>query len=257
MRKLLISIFVSLCAMGASADDNEATRTINGAVIDVTGNPLPGAIIETQEGVTATADADGTFSMQVSGKTKWLRASYPGVGIKLAKLKDRDQSTGYSLIEVKKAKSHYWFCTIQAGVSFAHGSVYGSDYDFTGDFTGGDVAIIGASFGYLNNWGGYISATANDSDGGTGTIGITKRLWTSWTYRSNLYVYGGFGYDGMEYTSEQDDGYVTTVGGVIAEAGVIYRHRRFVATAGYGHTFGTDYSETSADRIICSIGFCF
>lgn len=252
MRKFILFLLCVAGAAGAQAKDNNETRTINGAVIDQTGNPLPGAIIETKDGLTTTADADGSFTLEVPKKTKWLRTSYPGIGLRLIKLKNRDEATGYSLIELKKKRSGYFFYSFQFGAAFSNGS-----YSFGGDdvYEGQTYLSFGASFGYLNNWGGYFTATGNEESGAMLSVGATKRLWTSWTYRSSLYVYFGAGYDGMQYGGPDDE--TDFASGVLAEAGLIYRHRHFVAKIGYGHTFGTTYSGTSAEHVNAAIGFCF
>lgn len=254
MKKLIISLIVALCTLGANADSNTETRTINGAVIDVTGNPLPGAVIETQDGVTATADADGSFTMVVPKKTKWLRTSYPGIGIKLTKLKNRNEPTGYSLIEVKKTKEHFWFYTFGLGAAFSHGSfAYSDEPDY--EYKSFTYPFFDATFGYLNNWGGYLSVNGFSEDGVAAIGGFTKRLTTSWNQRASLYFYGGAGYDAIAYEDEYEC--CDTASAVIVEAGLISRYRHFISRIGYGHSFGVNHSGTSCDRISFSIGFCF
>lgn len=69
-------MFACVLSMSAMA---QATRTIKGAVIDRTGNPLPGATVEAKGGAeSTTTDADGTFSMEVPIWLKSATAKYSG-----------------------------------------------------------------------------------------------------------------------------------------------------------------------------------
>lgn len=80
----------------AGDDDVEYYRVV-GAVIDVWGNPLPGALVRSGQGMEAVTDADGTFSIFLSpGDTK-LTASYPGLHSK--KMNVKKQPVVFELYE--------------------------------------------------------------------------------------------------------------------------------------------------------------
>lgn len=93
-------MFACMLSMGAMA---QATKTIKGAVIDKSGNPLPGATVEATGGAeSVTTDADGTFTMEVPIWLKSVTAKYPGY-------KDQIQKVGYAdiIFEMGKGSKVY------------------------------------------------------------------------------------------------------------------------------------------------------
>lgn len=79
MLLLAILPFTGYAQEKAVQADNSDYVTVVGAVIDVTGNPLPGALIKSKKGAQAVADSDGTFTIYLAKGDNKLSAQYPGL----------------------------------------------------------------------------------------------------------------------------------------------------------------------------------
>lgn len=79
MLLLAVFSFTGYAQEKAPVGDNSDYVTVVGAVIDVTGNPLPGALIKSKMGAQAVADADGTFTIYLAKGDNKLSAQYPGL----------------------------------------------------------------------------------------------------------------------------------------------------------------------------------
>ncbi len=104
-------LMVVAFAIGTQAKEKADTvmRTVTGIVTDENGTPLPGALIESPDkNFSTTTDADGTFSLQVSLKTKSLKATYPGLPSKKEKLKKRKEPTEHVAFILSKKKMKAW-----------------------------------------------------------------------------------------------------------------------------------------------------
>lgn len=111
---IILSILAVFCA---NAHDNrpEASEEVEyyrvvGAVIDTSGNPLPGALVKSGEGIEALTDDDGTFSIFLAPGDEKLTASYPGfiskkMGIKkqpvVIELKEKPNTQDPDWVETK------------------------------------------------------------------------------------------------------------------------------------------------------------
>lgn len=92
----------------------QSTREVRGTVIDVYGNPIPGARVEATGGAeTTVTDADGTFSIEVSQWLVSLTVTYPGLGSKTVNLQNGQNEY---LVRMQK-KSTSWRVRVGGGMS--------------------------------------------------------------------------------------------------------------------------------------------
>lgn len=108
-KKIIIMTLAMAFAIGLQAKDDKdvVMRTVTGIVIDDKGAPVPGALIESPDkDFSTTTDIDGTFTLEVSPKTKSLRATYPGLPSKSEKLKKRKEPTEHVAFTLQKAKGN-------------------------------------------------------------------------------------------------------------------------------------------------------
>lgn len=180
----------------------QSTKTVKGAVIDLNGNPLPGAKVEATGGAESTVtDADGTFSLEVSQWLKSLSVTYPGMNKKKMSIKSDNRDLIFTMTE----KSNYWFVNAVA------------QYD--------DGCLgAGVMFGQLDKWGWYGKAVMDFtyfdghfdevSYGPTISAGVIKRV------SKSSYMYLGIGYSNYydSYDYYYDDG---SWGGYVCD----YDHR--------------------------------
>lgn len=188
-------MFLMIAALAMSiAASAQSTRVIKGAVIDKNGNPLPGATVTATGGSeVTTADADGTFSMEVPVWLKTATAQYAGMVNKKLKV-----STGDMIFRMKP-KVNQWF-------------VLGDYAHYFGE-NGCDGNMGGLMVGCLAKWGWYGKFHAGKTDKMmcgyyqgyiennskvmfNATVGVTKRI------IKPLHAYFGFGAGLMpEYNS--------------------------------------------------------
>lgn len=166
-KTFLILLLGSVCCLGTFA---QATKTIKGAVIDKTGNPLPGATVEATKGAeSTTTDADGTFSMDVPLWLKSVTAKYPGMRDNKQKVKNNSEF----LFEMKKGENltYKWFVGLTGG--FVHD-----------EMAHGYVGNIGVTFGRVKKWGWY----------GHLSFDLNNPSWDAECYRNYTYCSGGSRY---------------------------------------------------------------
>lgn len=126
---------------------SEPMRVIEGAVIDETGNPIPGALVQTKKGAQSVlSDADGTYSLEVPRSTGKLEVSYPGLKNKKKSIKKYD----YVLFEMNKARPKmHWFVN-------AVGAVV-TPLNDDNNSAQGQIGVMG---GWIRkNWGMYLKST--------------------------------------------------------------------------------------------------
>ena len=187
MKKVFFIFAVLAMSIAASA---QTTRVIKGAVVDKNGNPLPGATVQATGGSEiTTADADGSFSMEVPMWLKTATAQYAGMKNKKLKV------SGGDMIFRMKENDKQWFIianyTRWLGYSrySGHGNLGGlmvgrlGKWGWYGKFSMGS-AVIDDYYGYLYKFVGNAS------------FGVTKRI------INPLHAYLGFG-GGNNY---RDDG---------------------------------------------------
>ena len=219
MKKVILTFLLAGAVTMVMA---QATKTVKGAVIDINGNPLPGAKVEATGGAESTVtDADGTFSLEVSQWLKSLSVTYPGMDKNKMSIKKDNRDLIFTMRETKR----YWFVNAVAQS--------GSD----------EVGVMGAGimFGKLSKWGWYgkvvMDFTAfedfdDSSFGPSISAGVTKRL-TKPTY---LYL-------GAGYTNLYEDYYyeLENYDAVLFELGAIHRLGNFSLNYGVGVACEAEY----------------
>lgn len=210
MRKLFITILMT----GITVMSFGQTKVIKGAVIDMNGNPLPGAKIEATGGAENTVtDVDGTFSIEVSQWLKSLSVTYPGMNKQKKKIKQDNRDMIFTMKEASK----FWFI-IAVG-----------NYECTNSIPGASVM-----FGRLGKWGWYGKALmdfygAEDREGERLTAmpsfsaGVIKRI------TKPFYVYFGAGWTGATYDVDEVDYYnfdMCRDDGIIIDFGFLYRAKK-------------------------------
>lgn len=181
MRKLFITILMT----GITVMSFGQTKVIKGAVIDMNGNPLPGAKIEATGGAENTVtDVDGTFSIEVSQWLKSLSVTYPGMDKQKKKIKQDNRDMIFTMKEASK----FWFITAVG------------NYECTNSIPG-----AGVMFGRLGKWGWYGKALMDfyaaehhrDKAMPSFSVGVIKRI------TKPFYVYLGAGWTGAVYEYEE------------------------------------------------------
>lgn len=109
MKKLLLLSFIfnlfwlsSLAQEKTPDSKDEEFITVVGAVIDEWGNPLPGALVKSKNGVETHTESDGTFTIHLSPKDKKLTAHYSGLMSKKKGIKKQPV-----IFELKSKKAGY------------------------------------------------------------------------------------------------------------------------------------------------------
>lgn len=213
-------LFVCMSAMAQS------TRVIKGAVIDKDGNPLPGAKVEATNGAeSATVDADGTFSLEVSRWLKSATASYPGMYKKTMKVKDGDM-----IFQLDRDKGR-WFLNLVSGYTFASSSSEG--------LAGGGAGLM---FGRLTKLGTYAKVFWRITEKAQSepaipvvTAGVIKRL------KPHLFLNAGVGYAKVNSRDDYYDEAESADGGVV-ELGLISNPLKHFAI-NCGFTTITDFDD--------------
>lgn len=250
MKKTVLTLlFTGAVAMTMA----QTAKTVKGAVIDVNGNPLPGAKVEATGGAESTVtDADGTFSLEVSQWLKSLSVTYPGMNKKKMSIKSDNRDLIFTMTE----KSSYWFVNAVA------------QYD-------DECLGAGAMFGQLNKWGWYAKAVMDfayldghvdeSSYAPTISAGVIKRV------SKSFYMYLGVGYttlyeEGYDFLDSyyDDDHYVETgyyswlenVAAVLFEVGAMHRIGHFNLNYGVGIATRS-YFYDNVSNIHIGIGYSF
>lgn len=236
MRKLFITILMT----GITVMSFGQTKVIKGAVIDMNGNPLPGAKIEATGGAENTVtDVDGTFSIEVSQWLKSLSVTYPGMDKQKKKIKQDNRD----MIVTMKEASKFWFITAVG------------NYECTNSIPG-----AGVMFGRLGKWGWYGKALmdfygAEDWEGERHTArpsfsaGVIKRI------TKPFYVYLGAGWTGAAYDgSYREDG-------MIYDFGFLYRAKKVNFNIGYSIRYDDPFFECGScglsQSIQLGVGYTF
>ncbi|MDE5783970.1 MAG: carboxypeptidase-like regulatory domain-containing protein [Prevotella sp.] len=236
MKKTVLTLlFVGAAAMTMA----QSTKTVKGAVIDLNGNPLPGAKVEATGGAESTVtDADGTFSLEVSQWLKSLSVTYPGMNKKKMSIKSDNRDLIFTMTE---EKSSHWFVN----------AVAQCDDDCLG---------AGVMFGQLNKWGWY-GKTVMDysclddyyydvSYGSTISVGVIKRV------SKSFYMYLGGGY--TNYYRENDRYDLENHAAALLEIGALHRIGHFNLNYGVGITSKTiDFSEIKGAKFYLGVGYSF
>ena len=221
----------------------QSTKTVKGAVIDVNGNPLPGAKVEATGGAESTVtDADGTFSLEVSQWLKSLSVTYPGMDKKKMSVKNSND-----LIFTMYETNRYWFVNAVAQYN--------------------DEALgAGVMFGQLKKWGWYAKAVMDftcidgyDDDesryGPAISAGVIKRVTKSnYLYLGAGYanMYGSYDYkDGLYYKSYE---VLENDPAALFELGAIHRLGHFSLNYGVGVITDFDCAGVSFNL---GIGYSF
>lgn len=253
MKKTVLTLlFTGAVAMTMA----QTAKTVKGAVIDVNGNPLPGAKVEATGGAESTVtDADGTFSLEVSQWLKSLSVTYPGMNKKKMSIKSDNRDLIFTMTE----KSSYWFVNAVAQYN--------------------DKCLgAGAMFGKLNKWGWYTKAVMDfayldghvdeSSYAPTISAGVIKRV------SKSFYVYLGLGYTntyekgyGFSDSYYNDDGHYTETGyysclenadAVLLEVGAMHRFGHFNLNYGIGiANDDVDFYTENVSNFHIGIGYSF
>lgn len=238
-----------LAAAVVCASAQSKTGTVNGAVVDPNGNPLPGAVVSATGGAETTiVESDGTFSLEVPVYLKSLTASYPGY-------KDNKKKTDFSkeMLFTLSPKTSQTFINLAMGYSFS--------YDDSSP-------MVGLMIGKLATWGFYGKLLLPTSWKGMSTGNMLADMHVTFgairKIVKNVYVYLGAGYTGIPYWDYNDwdydwddeaiEGY--SFAGMGLEGGFIFGiGKHFDITAGY--TFGTDFDGWNTNTINISLGYKF
>ena len=217
MKKLMLIALLGLCAAATPAQTVQSTKTVQGAVIDRNGNPLPGAVVEATGGAeSTTVDADGTFSLEVPFWLKSLTVRYAGYPQR------KKKATPYMMVVMKDGG---WFLNLTGSVVFER------NYD---------NGRLGLMAGYLGSWGGYLKVTPTLLTYGIPavTAGVTKRL----AQPCHLYLGAGFalvGYD--DYYGYYYDDVHSYYPGAMFDIGFLFPiKRRLVLNLGYSVSIDPD-----------------
>ncbi|MDE5807524.1 MAG: carboxypeptidase-like regulatory domain-containing protein [Muribaculaceae bacterium] len=96
MKHFLILFIFLLSAICVKGEEKTPTATgeteyyrVVGAVIDTWGNPIPGALVKSKNGMEAVTEFDGTFSIFLAPGDDKLTASYPGLSSKKKGIKEQ------------------------------------------------------------------------------------------------------------------------------------------------------------------------
>lgn len=211
MKRLTTTLIAALTAVSLFAQTEKADSTaaanateVVGAVIDKSGNPLPGALVKSKKGVETTTDSDGTFSMFLGPKDNKITASYPGLNPKKKGIKKQPV-----VFELKEGRTGNFALDLVAG-------------SVSKDSFGG-----GAMFTYHQKWGFYTKIVAGD--GCAFTAGAAKRFSSkvSLIFGVGVSVYSYDDYD--DYTTYYDS---ETEGQFMFEVGLPLRFGHFSVTPG-------------------------
>lgn len=238
-KTVLMLLFVGAAAMTMA----QTTKTVKGAVIDLNGNPLPGAKVEATGGAENTVtDADGTFSLEVSQWLKSLSVTYPGMNKKKMSIKSDNRDLIFTM-------------TADKGIHWFVNAVAQSDDECIG---------AGVMFGQLRKWGWYAKAVMDFSNWGgaeygydatdyapTISVGVIKRV------SKPFYLYLGVGYTNLYY----DDLYyyryyeeLSSDPAALLEVGAIHRIGHF--NLNYGVGVASDFVDAGASFHL-GIGYSF
>ncbi len=262
MKKLIAALIFALTvgsAMAQTATEKQSatTKVITGAVIDKNGNPLPGAIVSATGGAeTVTADADGTFTIEVPVWLKSLTASYPGLGEKKMKTNALNQM----IFTLKSRNRTHGFINL-VGQLRTHSS---SEFKIP---TQGEFGIMGGAY---RSWGGYVKLVIRCVGNGyknvhnnnyeyhydalpTTSFGVIKRI----TPTFNLFLGGvvGFNYGYYEEQYYYTEPYYnsTFTGG--AEFGAMWKFcNKLNTTLGLQYLAPTGDVEQSGIGVFLGIG---
>lgn len=243
MKKVVLTLLFTGAVVMTMA---QTAKTVKGAVIDLNGNPLPGAKVEATGGAESTVtDADGTFSLEVSQWLKSLSVTYPGMNKKKMSIKSDNRDLIFTMTE----KSSYWF--VNAVAQYNDGCLG-----------------AGAMFGKLNKWGWYTKAVMDfayldshvdeSSYAPTISAGVIKRV------SKSFYVYLGVGYTTL-YEENYDHYYVgnvyyysclENVAAVLFEVGAMHRIGHFNLNYGVGIATRS-YFYDNVSNIHIGIGYSF
>lgn len=111
MKKILLTI----CLAAASTICALAQTTVRGTVVDGSGNPIPGALVEVVgDNQSVITELDGSFAITTPSKSSRLRASYAGM---TSKTKTASQGMRIKLASqgwINEAPEKYnWIVTLQ------------------------------------------------------------------------------------------------------------------------------------------------
>lgn len=185
MKKLFLMFAVVTMSLTALA---QTTRTIKGAVIDKSGNPLPGATVEATGGSDiTTVDADGTFSLEAPIWLKKVTARYAGLQSNTMKVKDGD-----IIFQMSNSKKKQWYIIANYSHIFCDDRLYYNEH-----FYGGNMG--GLMWGFIGKWGWYMKLNA----------GVYLK-----SYRHYYYSYQDYRYSYDYYSYHKDDLAITFTTGV-------------------------------------------
>lgn len=111
MKKILVTI----CLTVASALSAIAQDYVRGTVVDGSGNPIPGALVEViGDNLSVITELDGSFSIKMPSHASRLRATYAGMQSKTKAAKNGMRITLSNLGWFNEAPESYsWIVTLQ------------------------------------------------------------------------------------------------------------------------------------------------
>jgi hypothetical protein len=196
------------------------TQVVNGYVVDNSGAPLTGAIVEANDGSESViVDADGRYSIEIPLTIQSITAKYTGMKAKQLPLNGRNNL----IFVMSKEMKGGWFIN--------------GEWSLLIDPTS---TRMGAMGGYLGKWGGYVKflyASDKYSSGLAITAGVIKSI------KDKIFVYGGAGY--------AEDGVMFDIGGMFKVS------EKININVGYSIVTCFDGLIWAEHEIHSGVGYCF
>lgn len=230
------TIFASIVMLLSVALNAQTTKTLNGAVIDKYGNPIPGAVVSATNGAENTiVESDGTFSYEVPIWLESITVECPGMHKKKVKLNSSTFAGGQVVVKLRP-KNGSWFVGGQLGMNIGR--------NLSADFN-----VMG---GYIGNWGGYGRIAVSHRGTFYNVLGVTKHIKGKWYGMAG--TFWGF-CDGRYWKYNHYEYYPNWDVAQVWDIGVLYafsKHMHFTANV----TPITNYSNINV-HLSVGIGYTF
>lgn len=232
MKKILLTI----CLTAASTICALAQSTVRGTVVDGSGNPIPGALVEVVgDNQSVITELDGSFAINTPSRSSRLRATYAGMQSKTKTAKNGMQIKLASLGWFNEAPEKYnWIVTLQGAFPES-----GLKHPSLGVMVG-RVKDIGW---YVKGVYSPVKSTDGDYQSPWGTSGESKHSYWAATagaivrVKGPFHIYAGAGYVNRKVAWELLDGTYTkntefSYDGATLDYGLMFSMRHIVVTAG-------------------------
>lgn len=238
MNRIFLTNLLSLLALlftfqtTQAQTEEDASRTVTGAVVDHKGNPIPGATVRIDKtSATTTTDIDGSFSIEVPDQFNKLNISYPGFLNKTWRIKAKSDKP---ISLQPNDHTHSFINLMFANVFQLNNSV---------PYIHRDVQQLGLMFGGYRSWGVYAKLMIGCFGGPdlteyqrlypypTVSLGAIKQI-TGWL---NCFAGAGLGWNYGWYYGDYYEDYSLFTGCV--EAGFMGKWKKLNIAAGVTYVF--------------------